>query len=70
MYYAQKTTDNLREQALKSTSDQEAAGPIYPHDILRAAYDAVLQDQEVVAGQSSASLQLLRCEHPAYRCVT
>lgn len=51
MYYAQRSTDDLRAEALKS-ADEEAGCPIYPHDILRTAYDAVMQDKEVVAGKS------------------
>ena len=54
MYYAQKTTDNLRAEATKS-GDQEVGSPVYPHDILRSAYDAVMQDKEVVAGKLPAS---------------
>lgn len=50
MYYAQKSTDDLRAEGLKS-ADEEAGSPIYPHDILRTAYDAVLQNEEVVAGK-------------------
>lgn len=50
MYYAQKETDQLRKEAIKS-NNQEAGSPIYPHDLLRTAYDAVMHDKEVVAGR-------------------
>lgn len=53
MYYAQKTTDDLRKEATKS-ENQETGSPLYPHDLLRAAYDAVMHDKEVVAGRQSS----------------
>lgn len=55
MYYAHKSAEELRARALEAP-DQEVGAPVYPHDILKNAYDAVLQDGEVVAGKRIAEV--------------
>jgi hypothetical protein len=57
MYYAQQATNKFRKEVLASQEDLEAGAPIFPHDLLSAAYDSVMQDAEIQAGELLSSYQ-------------
>ena len=52
--FSQALMYHAYQAASAGRTADEQTGTVYPHDILRQAYEGVLKEEDVVAGESSS----------------